>query len=487
VSGSKKRILAALAAIGILLVFAALQAIRPPAFVCWRAQFAIFFRNYQLYGGHFLPAFNFQLTDPPSDAYLSAGPLVTWIMYGAATAFGDLPAVYQSTAVAINVLFFGTLSLLAARRWGTGVGLWTLFFAALSKYATRYGDYQTFEFVSVIGVFSVTFLYFEWLETRQSRVFVLCVLAYLVGLAAHYLAFFGAAVICLHWLLFAKNRTRDGWLRMLALCIVTVGFVTLMILLMLASGARLEDWIARAEVRASASSWSQFVKALVEYPLVLLGPGLVIAAIALLVMKQLKLLRRDGQTESSVDLAVLHSLWISGVLTIGVFKNWYVEHPYGLMCLVPFFSVSGALAVARLLEASMGWLKKGLLFSAVIVTFLALSLQGLNTKYGPGSLTVDERVANLSQSIGSSLKSGDRLLVLNASYPGPGSEAHICAFYVLWIPTRFAPYGDWEKALTGEAYTLILSTGSEASDAVRRFRKVDLLANDGDIAFFRVQ
>lgn len=479
---NNRRIVFLIIALVILTVFVALQFVNKESFVCWRAQFSVFYRNYQNYGRGFFPAYNYKLTSPPSDPYLSAGPLVTWLAYIAAMSFGDVPATYMMVMTAVHVLFFSTLALFVARRWGARAGLWALLFAALSKYALRYGDVQTFEHMSVIGVFVTIFLYFEWLDKSETRFWVYAVLAYLLGLTAHYLAFFGALIVCLHWLFFARERNRRALLKMAAFPLVTLVFVGLMYLLLAASGYGVEAVLARAGTRFSASTWGDLIVALFKAPFILLGPGLMLAALGYLVFRQIVHWRGGEQFGTArLELDLLYCLLLAGLLPMVIFKNFYVVHGYAVMFSIPFLVTGASAAVEALLAARLAaWQKYGLL-AVVVLGFLGPSLQQGWKILQPDELTDGERITALVESVDSEISSDDTMLILNDV---DSEEPRICVTYAGPVPNSYAFPPNWETALSGETATVILTTSEEAARLVGRQEAVEVLARDEELIIF---
>jgi len=459
-----------------------------PTLISHQAKFSIFSRNYQDYGvtaNNLLPAYNLNVTDPPSNVYLSKPPLVPLVMYGAAKVFGDKPITYQTVIIIINAAFFVILSLLVGRRFGARTALFVLLIAALSTYAIRYGEQQTFEQLSVIGMFSSIFFYFEWLKSRRSYLFALIVLSYVIGFAADYLAFFSALVICLHWLIFVRNRTWADLGKISLLPIVTIGLVSVMVSLMLASEIPLSQWFGRADSRATGFWSYEYLYAMFKFPLALIGPVPVAAAILYFVLTHW---RRINNIGSRMELGLLHCLLWAGLFPILFFPNAYVNHPFWIMFLIPFFAVSGGLAFNSLLKSAIRPQVKSAILLLVVIGFLAVPLRAaaLHTDYlffesGPEGR--NERIARLSESIRVHVSPGDELLVLY----GEGSGNELSAFYTLWIPTTSARTStDWERFLVESNYSLVLSVDASASDLVKTLGGGDVLASDGELVFYRM-
>jgi len=451
-------------------------------FLGYTTKFSLFFRSYRQFGvtaNHLLPAYNFQQFAPPSNVYLSKSPLLPLIMYGAATIFGDNPSTYRAVIIAINACLFGALSFFAGRWWGMRVAVWTLFFSALSTHALYYGSTQTFEQMCVLGMISAIFLYFEWARTRKACFLALGALAYLVGFAADYLAFFAGLVICLHWLFLIRNRTWAELLEISFFPILTVGYTLLMIFLMQRSGLQLQSWWHRAMVRATGYSWSELFGTLCHNLLAQIGPTLVLGSVGYFISQCRE---ADAEAQARFRLEVLWSLLIAGLCPIMVFRNAYIEHSFWTMFVVPFLAVSGALLVDKLL-AEGAWRKY--LAYAIVLGFVATSARGAGvitkSRLDPHP-ALQECVAQLASDIRSRLGAEDRLLVLR------DEATMVTAFYVLGIPTTGGtdPRA-WHEVIERKDYSLVLCADPETFGMLADSVGTEILGSDGYVAFFKLR
>lgn len=455
-----------------------------PSLLAYDAKFSIFFRNYQTYGigaNHLFPALNLKLTNPPSPAYLSESPFLSLVMFSAARLFGDRPMTYRGVILIINICFFLLLTFFVKRRWGMRPALWTLFFAALSPYAFRHGYEQTFEQLCVLGMFSSTFLYFEWFRERKDKYLILSVVVYLVGFAASYLALFSAAVICTHYLLFEKKGLRANFFKMSLFPLVSFGYVLSMSLLILTAGLSIRSWLIRVAVRSTGVSRYELLSALFFYPLKLFGPILIATALCYFFFRH----RKPGFERGALsDLALLYCLLIPGLLTCVIFRNLYVNHPYIVVFFLPFFVVSASLAVDHLLQIiQRKWLKR-IVACVFTFSFLASSLflPEISRLFNHTATNNPcKRVADLSQEIKQEIRPQDKLFVLN------NELIALTAFYILWIPTfEFAEEKDLAKQLEKEKQALVLCSGNEMINWIRKLKGSVLVASGQDIAFFRI-
>lgn len=484
----KQNIKYLLFSISILAFFIYWTANASKSFEGYGAKYSIFFRNYRQFGvlkNHFFPSYNFYLTDPPSHRYISHSPLVPLIMYTAANIFGDEPRTYRSVSIGMHIIFFSLLSLFVARWWGRNIALWTLFFAALSKYALRYGDVQTPEILATAGGISSIFLYFEWLKTKKTYFLLLCAFAYLVGFAAVYAVLLAMVVILIHWLFFVRERKSKDFLKLSILPTVTIGYTVLMIYLMLSAGIPLRSLAERFIVRATHYSCHKLFNVFFKYNYDLIGPILIIITIVFFVLKY----QREQHTNriaTPFRLEILSCLLVSGLFPIMIFGNAYINHPFLVITLLPFFAVSGALGINYLLKTTKKLWQERLLFFVIVSVFLTISFggKGVAPRQISKIKSPSERIVDLSLRIKPMLKPGDNLWVLYKR----NEVERIIAFYRLWIPTGGSNSLEaWEKALISKKYSLVLITSSEAFDLVNRSGRAKILDSDGDVVFFRIE
>jgi len=462
-----------------------------PEFIGYGYQMSIFYRNYHDTGvldNYFIPTFNFAHTDPPSDPYLSKPPLTPLMGYALATIFGDHLHTYLAMIVSIHVLFFAMLAWFSARRWGMTAGLLVLFFSAFSKYAIRFGTAQSFEELSILGMFAAIFLYFEWLDNSKDKFLLLSVIVYLVGLASDYLAFFAAFAIVSHWLFFVKGKTGHQW-RLIALFPVTTMLTVLLtVVLMTSSHASLQSWLERAQVRASDSSWVELLRALISHPLTLLGPSVIVAAASVLLYLQYRYLRYRTTALPVVgttrDLPLLHTLWVAGLLPLVIFKNAYVIHRHWTMFLLPFLVIGTTLAIITLLQTeSLHRIIRFSLIGLIALAFIAVSIQGVVADFGTPQPTSETRAHALLLTIADAVSNDEAILVLGTY----NDSARVSAHYILDIPSLYANPPEWETALNNhDDYTLVMSTDAASYALVRNQADLQLVAADDEIAIYRV-
>ncbi len=455
-----------------------------PALLQYEAKFSIFYRNYKTFGlgaRHLFPFYNFEQTNPPKGNYLSESPFLPLTMYAAARVFGDQPLTYRSIIVIINIFFFVLLSFFVGRRWGVRPALWTLFFAALSPYAFYYGYEQSYEQLCVLGMFSSVFLYFEWFQNRKDKYLILSLVAYAIGFSASYLAFFSAFSICIHYLLFEKRKSRVEFFKLSSFAWLTAGYVLFMSVLIQTTGLSVKAWFGRAVVRATGVSILELRSALLNYPLQFFGPLLTITATLYFLFKH-----KENKTREPVsDLMLLYALLIPGLLTVLIFKNLYVIHPYIVVFLLPFFAVSGALGVDHLLQRFRGTWSKRIIASLFALGFLVSSLSSPDIKelFHPSPPGVHGRLADLSRTIQNEIKPQDQLIVL-----GDEDQAlKVTAFYILGIPTiDLNSDEELVQELTQRSNTLILCTSEKAINRIKTFEGAILIVQNQDLAFFRI-
>jgi len=481
----KKENVPLLIAVIILSFFVIWTVSKVQSFKGWDAKYSIFYRNYQKTGinpKHLFPAYNFLLTDPPSHIYLGKSPLVPLIMYSAARIFGDRPETYRGMIIIINVLFFSILSFFIARWWNIKAALWALFFASLSKYALLFGNTQTPEQLGVVGMFSAIFLYFEWLKTKQARFMALCGLAYFIGFAADYCAFFAMLVICLHWAFFVKEHKRSDLIKLSILPFITIFYSFLMVSFMLIARIPIYRWLGRAVARSTGSLWDRLLGSFISYHLEFIGPLVIISSLVFFILQH----KRVNRIRYPFRLDILYCLLVSGSLFIIIFGNSYINHKFFVMYLLPFFVVSGAAGIDILLQQISNLWQKHILILVIVAIFLAMPFQvkgdnlilqrfSKHRSYSP-SESLGEFVLKLKPT----LKPQDKLLVLR----NVGVPFGVTAFYFLWIPT-VTSVGNWDKALIAEDYTLILTTNHESYKVARNLKNTEVLFTKDDFAFFR--
>lgn len=495
VAGQQSNRLAIILALVILVSFFASQFIKARAsFVGYGSQLSIFHRTYQDTGvieNNFLPAFNFEGTTPPSDYYLSKPPLTPLIATVLANLFGDQQPVYIATITLINVVMFALMGVFSARWWGWRVGLLVVFFSAWSKYAIRHGDVQTFEQLSILGMIGAIFLYFEWVEKGNPRYLLLSILLYFIGLWSDYLAFFAAFVICLHWLFLVRGKSLKSLLQIGLFPLATVIVVGLMVLWMYGNDLTLQDWIIRAQIRVSESSWLDLIRALVLYPITLFGPGLVLSAGAYLLYLQYRVLRKNEGTiqpkVSSRDLQLLYCLLIAGLLPLIVFKNATIIHRYWIMFLLPFIVVAGSVGVVTLWYATVPkWLKYGAL-ALIGLSFVGVSAQGIWTDFRPTppeEMEFAEIAHNHLSDVLAEITSDDRMLVLAGI--SPNDSPRLSARYLYEIPVAYAEAAEWQTALEQGDYTLIFTSDEDSQQVALDQVALEPLFEDGTMALYRV-
>lgn len=413
--------------------------------------------------------------------YLSKSPLLPLIMLGAASIFGDKPSTYRAVVILINAFLFGMLAFFAGRVGGRRAAVWTLVFSALSTYALYYSSTQTFEQLCLLGMVSAIFLYFEWLRSGRRAHLNLSILAYLVGFAADYLAFFAGLVICLHWLFLRARRTKAGLWEILAFPTATVLYVLGLILLMQRAELPLEAWYQRAFIRATGSSWSDLFRALGHRLLAQIGPTLAVSGAVYPIVQCRETRAGHSCIESRLRLEIVSSLLVAGLCPIILFRNAYVEHGFWTMFVVPYFAVAGAFLMDNLM-ADGAWRKR--VGVVVILGFVVSSARGVGVivqnRLGHQP-SPTERVATILLDAQDQLVPGDTLLVF-------GDEpTKITAFYVLRIPVTDGSNSEtWQEFAERRDTDLILSTDPRTFQMVASMDGAELLRSDEHIALFRL-
>ena len=481
-----------LLALGLLLFFAGWTLFSARTeMVTYNSKYSIFFKNYQEKGvlaHYFFPAYNFSLTHPPSEPYVSKSPLVPLLMFGAASVLGDRPFTYYGVILFFHLLFFSLLTFFAYRRWGTSAAAWVLLFSVLNRYSFQYGDQQTPELLGVIGSMSAVFLYFEWLKTPKRSLFILSAAAYLVGFAADYCAFFAGLAICIHWLFLGRKKVTESFRTISVFPLITLLYAGLMLFLMAQARIPMNALLGRAVSRASLGLGGELPKAFLEYHFELFGPVMILSAVGFFVW-----LHRRNKTPYTVsDLSLLYCLLASGLLFIFAFGGAYINHRFFVMYLFPFFSIAAALGVHTLVRGLQKsrfrlFLIPGLLIIILGTTFydnfrLPRLQHRLSLAPAP-PLSKNEKVLQMARRIKSSLRPEDKLLVLTQE---PSSLLKVTAFHALRIPAADASKSSWEKAVGSRQYSIVLATLPEAvSWLQKRHPEASVLAKDNEIALFR--
>ena len=463
-----------------------------PVFVTYHSKYSIFFRHYQQHGllrSRFIPTFNFEMTDPPTTRYVSS-PLVPVIMYAAASLLGDRPPTYYGVIIALHVVAFALLAYFVRRRWGDHAAVWALTLAVFSKYALTFGDFQSPAALGVIGSFATVFLYFEWIETRERRAIVLCTAAYVVGLAANWFVALTAGVLCVHWVVVVRDRHRRDWFALSVLPATTVLFAVVMITLMWQAEVPLSRLLRRAAVRSAVKAESGALRAFVAYPLDLLGPVMLVAALGFVAW--LVFLRGRGDVRHGRTLEVLGCLAAAGLLPLLLFAQAYQHHRYFVVHLLPFCAVSGALGIR---ELSGRWRSPGIrrvflaglaglaIMSAVVGNDRLRLARAAAVSAEPRSRF--ERIQRLAAQVKPGLRDGDRLLILSRGRSS--SLEKVTAFYELWIPSTAEGRSErWDALVSSGRYRLILTIDARGFEWMRASPDARPLVADGTIAFFEL-
>ncbi len=481
----RQKIILYLAGVFIVVFFICYSAANPTPQIGYHAKFSIFYRNYKQYGvfkNRLFPHYNSQMTNPPSIPVVAHSPFMPLVMYTAANFFGDKPATYSSVIIAINAIFFILLYMFVTRWWGQRIALWTLFFSALSGYALAYADLQTYEQICLVGGFSAIFLYFEWLKTKQARFFVLCALAYIIGFVGDYSAFFAALIICLHWIFFIKDHNKGDFLKISFLPVVTVGYLVTIIFLMHSAGISLSVWLGRISTRLTGNQWNELVQCFFKYNLILIG---IIPLALSSIFFIFKIRHKKNGVKFPFESHIMYALFIAGLAPVILLGNAYINHPFFVMSLVPFFAISAALGVDILLNNTTAIRVRQLLVIVIVLGFLTQSFYVEKHEKRKSKLWYEyyKQVISLSSKVKPYLKTNDRLFI----FPDKDDLHKLTVFCELSIPSdAVLKVRNWKEIIASKNYSLILTTDLETFNLIKGFPECRILVSDGYIAFFRI-